>query len=112
MRIMPFIIAAIAASASGLSFQPSAMAQKVSGCRARLTASDPQSRINVRKGPGNEYASPAYGLVGDNVSILRGNVDGFAIAKDTQGKRWVKVEFVKSKARGWIRRDFVGNFRC
>jgi hypothetical protein len=112
MRVMPFAIVAIAASVASFYPQPDALAQRVSGCRAKLIAQDRYAQINVRSEPGVEYSSPSYGLVGDTVGILRGNVDGFAIARDRQGNRWVKVEFVKSRARGWIRRDFISNFNC
>lgn len=89
-----------------------AVAQARSGCTAVLTAKVPNSQINVRSGPGLQYSAPHYGLVGDKVVILRGNVDGFAIQRDRQGWQWVQVEFLKSKARGWIRRDLISDFRC
>lgn len=118
-RIMKRLTATLALFSTGcltltssLSVPLIAQAQLVSGCSARLVAKDPDSQINVRSGPGTEYSAPHYGLVGDRVTILRGNVDGFAIATDRRGNRWVKVEFVRSKARGWVRRDFVSSFEC
>ncbi len=88
------------------------VAQAQSGCAAWLTAEDPQAQINVRSGPGRQYTSPHYGLVGDRVLILAGKVDGLAIVTDRLGLSWVKVRFPKSGATGWVRRDLVGAFRC
>jgi uncharacterized protein YraI len=102
----------VATIAAGLSFMPVVQAQDPSSCTALLIAQDPNAQINVRSGPGTQYPSPHYALVGDRVMILRGNVDGFAISTDQYGVRWVKVEFPTTKARGWIRRDFIGRFRC
>jgi hypothetical protein len=88
------------------------LAQSQSGCAAWLTAEDPQAQINVRSGPGRQYASPHYGLVGDRVLILPGKADGLAIVTDRLGLSWVKVKFPKSGATGWVRRDLIGSFQC
>mgnify|MGYP002777190477 FL=1 len=112
MNLRPFLISTIATCTLGLGSVAPVFAQARSGCEANLIAKDSYAQINVRSGPGTEYSSPHYGVVGDRVIILRGNVDGFAIARDRNGARWVKVEFSKSRARGWIRRDFLSGFSC
>jgi uncharacterized protein YgiM (DUF1202 family) len=66
----------------------------------KLVAEDPQAHINVRSGPGLEYALLGYGLVGDNVQVI-----GVKEASDKQ--IWFKVYFSESKIYGWIRADFV-----
>ncbi len=86
--------------------------QAQSGCAAWLTAEDPQAQINVRSGPGRQYASPHYGLVGDRVLIMPGKADGLAIVTDRLGLSWVKVRFPNSGASGWVRRDLIGSFEC
>lgn len=90
---------------------PAAVTPARSGCTAILTANNANSRINVRSGAGLQNSIRHYGLVGDEVVILRGDVDGFAIQNDRRGDQWVQVEFLESKARGWIRRDLI-SFRC
>jgi len=68
--------------------------------------------INVRSGPGIKYSALHYGLVGDEVMILVEKNGRYTIETDAQGFKWVRVEFPKTRARGWIRRDFMGNFQC
>lgn len=91
---------------------PAAATSARSGCTATLRANNANSRINVRSGAGIENSIRHYGLVNDQVVILQGDVDGFALQKDQRGYQWVQVEFSQSKARGWIRRDLVSDFRC
>lgn len=111
--ISAFTIATVGVSPTLTSPTPvMARAADETGCTARLTAKDPFAQINVRTGPGTQYPSPHYGVVGDTVIILRGKVDGFAIATDSYGYRWVKVRFPNSGATGWIRRDLVSGFTC
>jgi hypothetical protein len=66
---------------------------------AYLVGRQPGSRINVRSAPSTSASSPHYGLVGDRVQVIR-----YVTGKD--GYIWYFVEF-PSRARGWIRGDFV-----
>ncbi|MEA5511878.1 SH3 domain-containing protein [Crocosphaera sp. UHCC 0190] len=68
-----------------------------------LTATDPKSPINLRSGPSISANNVGYGLSGDRVIVL-----GCETGPDTANRTpWIKVQFVKSKATGWIRGDFV-----
>lgn len=60
----------------------------------------PNSRINVRTGPGTQYYARHYGLPGDRVIILNH-------AYSNDGYRWWYLKFNESGAKGWIREDFV-----
>ncbi|UBF26224.1 SH3 domain-containing protein [Kovacikia minuta CCNUW1] len=70
---------------------------------ASLTASS-GSRINVRSQPTVNSSTPSYGLPGDKVKVIQCVQD-----RDTPGSdlNWCKVQFVQSKAIGWIRSDFI-----
>jgi hypothetical protein len=69
-----------------------------------LTAGNANTRINVRTKPTVNSSSPQYGLPGDKVRVIECVQD-----RDRAGSNlnWCKVEFVKSKAVGWIRSDFI-----
>jgi hypothetical protein len=69
-----------------------------------LRANDPNTRINLRTQPTINSSAPQYGLPGDPVRVMECVED-----KDTRGSdlNWCKVQFVKSKAIGWIRSDFI-----
>ncbi len=69
-----------------------------------LRANDPNARINVRSQPTINSSSPSYGLPGDKVKVIQCVKD-----QDTRGSdlNWCKVQFVQSKAIGWIRSDFI-----
>lgn len=69
-----------------------------------LRAADPNTRINVRTQPTIKSSAPQYGLPGDKVEVIKCVQD-----KDTQNSdlNWCEVKFVKSKAVGWIRSDFI-----
>jgi hypothetical protein len=69
-----------------------------------LKASSANNRINVRSQPTINSSSPSYGLPGDKVKVIQCVQD-----KDTRGSdlNWCKVQFVQSKAIGWIRSDFI-----
>lgn len=71
---------------------------------ATLRANDPKAQINVRSGPTINSSRSQYGAPGDQVEILRCEQD-----KDTAGSdlNWCNVRFVRSKATGWIRSDFI-----
>jgi hypothetical protein len=69
-----------------------------------LTARNPNARINVRSQPTINSSSPHYGLPGDKVRVIQCVQD-----RDRRGSdlNWCKVQFVNSKAIGWIRSDFI-----
>jgi hypothetical protein len=66
---------------------------------ATLTASDPNSQINLRATPSTTGKRLGYGLLGDQVQVI----DQTA----AEGYTWYKVRFPRSGAEGWIREDFV-----
>ncbi|NJL21175.1 MAG: SH3 domain-containing protein [Leptolyngbyaceae cyanobacterium SM1_3_5] len=61
------------------------------------------SRVNVRTGPGTEYAATAYGLVGDRIQVIG---QAFSRSCDT----WIQVRFSVSGHVGWVRADFIDLF--
>jgi hypothetical protein len=69
-----------------------------------LKSKDPNGRINVRSQSTINSSSPSYGISGDKVKVIECVKD-----RDTSGSdlNWCKVQFVKSKAIGWIRSDFI-----
>ncbi|MDJ0582681.1 SH3 domain-containing protein [Crocosphaera sp.] len=69
-----------------------------------LRANDSNSRINVRTQATINSSAPQYGLTGDQVRVLECVEDQDTIGSDLN---WCKVEFVKSRAVGWIRSDFI-----
>jgi len=95
-RSIPVILAAISLIAT---VSPS-IARGVS----TLRASDPSARINVRSQPTVNSYSPHYGLPGDKVRVLQ-----CVQNRDRSGSdlNWCKVQFVNSKATGWVRSDFI-----
>ena len=70
---------------------------------ALLTAM-PNSRINIRRGPGTDFNSVHYGLAGDRVTILE---SALANSSDPMSPRWYRVRFQQSRAEGWVRGDFL-----
>ena len=78
-----------------------------SQCEGTLTAVDQNTRITLRQGPGTNYRSNGYGLVGDRVYILTVIPPEVDYEKDRQGYGWYRVGFPKSGASGWIREDFL-----
>jgi Bacterial SH3 domain len=70
---------------------------------ALLTAM-PNSRINIRRGPGTEFNSVHYGLAGDRVTILE---SVRATPSEPRGRYWYRVRFQQSRAEGWVRGDFL-----
>ncbi|ACB49851.1 hypothetical protein cce_0500 [Crocosphaera subtropica ATCC 51142] len=86
-----------------------------------LTANDPNSRINLRKGPSIASDSLGYGLVGDRIKVLAfparspsctvcGQGWEYVTMSNRTGSSrtpWIKVQFLESQAIGWIRGDFV-----
>jgi hypothetical protein len=69
-----------------------------------LKSKDPNGRINVRSQSTINSSSPSYGISGDKVKVIQCVKD-----QDNSGSdlNWCKVQFVKSKAIGWIRSDFI-----
>lgn len=81
--------------------QPALIAQRgISTLRTNSSG----SRINVRSQPTVNSSSTQYGLSGDKVRVIECVED-----RDTRGSdlNWCKVQFVQSKAIGWIRSDFI-----
>jgi hypothetical protein len=76
-----------------------ASSTSVASDEAVLTASDPDSQINLRDTPSVTGRNLGYGLVGDRVEILEQTT--------SDGYTWHKVKFPRSGAVGWIRSDFV-----
>jgi len=68
--------------------------------QAILTATDPDSQINLRKTPEASGKYLGYGLVGDRVEVTEQTTG-------TDNDTWYKVHFPKSDARGWIHGKFV-----
>jgi hypothetical protein len=81
----------------------------VSFCSTTLTSKQSGSRINIRQGPGSNYAIQHYGISGDKIDILNdgGNPNKFKSARDREGDTWYQIGFPKSRAYGWIRADFL-----
>jgi len=71
---------------------------------SRLRSDNPGGRINVRSQPTINSSSPSYGLPGDPVRVIQCVED-----RDVRGSglNWCKVQFVQSKAVGWVRSDFI-----
>lgn len=69
-----------------------------------LRSDSPGAHINVRSQPTTNSSSPSYGLAGDSVKVIQCVED-----QDVSGSglNWCKVQFVESKASGWIRSDFI-----
>jgi hypothetical protein len=82
-------------------------ANQRSFCTAQLTAQSRDAKITLRSGPGANYSSKGYGLVGDFIYILSSSPPQPEYSQDSQGYRWYKVGFPNSGATGWIRNDFL-----
>ncbi|MDB9527702.1 SH3 domain-containing protein [Oscillatoria sp. CS-180] len=67
---------------------------------ATLTARQAGSRINLRSQPTTDSERQGYGLVGDDVELLRA-------AEGSDELTWYYVKFDESGAEGWIRGDFI-----
>jgi hypothetical protein len=95
-RITPILFATIAF----LSAISPVLAQSIS----TLRASNPNARINVRSQPTINSSSPHYGIPGDKVKVIQCVED-----RDTRGSNlnWCKVQFINSRAIGWVRSDFI-----
>jgi hypothetical protein len=69
-----------------------------------LRASRANTRINVRTQPTINARASQYGLPGDKVQVIECVQDRDTPKSDLN---WCKVQFVKSKAVGWVRSDFI-----
>ncbi|MDY6937317.1 MAG: SH3 domain-containing protein [Cyanobacteriota bacterium] len=76
-------------------------------CHATLTAMDSNAQINLRSGPGTDYDSLGYGLVGDEVAVLTIVPPEVDYEIDEFGYGWYRVGFNDSGAKGWIREDLL-----
>lgn len=91
---------------AGIGYSP---AKDGTYCSTALKANDAQSRINLREGPGTNYAIRHYGRAGDRVDFLssHGDPNKWLMGQDQNGSTWYQVGFPKSRAYGWVRADFV-----
>ncbi len=96
-------------------------AQERTSCSVVVRGLEPGSRVNMRSGPGVEFDSRGYVLVGQEVTLLSNNVrrsvDGRFLGRpeqrrDRNGVIWYLVEYLESRTRGWIRGDFIGDPDC
>ena len=84
----------------GLSVLISAgIGQAVLSEEAVLSAQTPGSQINIRARPTVQSNLLHYGLSGDAVEVLEQQRVG--------AYTWYRVEFPRSKARGWVRGDLI-----
>lgn len=99
MKLKQFLPVLLATIALGSAVAP-VLARGVS----TLRASNPNARINVRSQPTVNSSSPHYGIPGDRVKVLQ-----CVRNRDTAGSdlNWCKVQFVNSRAVGWVRSDFI-----
>jgi hypothetical protein len=65
-----------------------------------LTAKEPDAQIDYRDGPSDQAYKIHYGLAGDRVKILESSAM-------TDGYIWYNVLYPRTRARGWIRGDFI-----
>lgn len=65
-----------------------------------LKAQQPDAKINLRSQPSRESKSRGYGLVNDNIEVLK-------VTQGGDGHTWYYVRFNSSRAEGWIRGDFI-----
>lgn len=91
-----FVLGAIASAAISL-----VSALPAVSLPASLTASSPDSYINIRTSPSTQARISAYGLVGDRVETLRS-------AQGQDGYTWHYIRFNNSRqAEGWVRGDLL-----
>lgn len=110
-----FFSIALAAATTTLTAS-SALAHRAFGnehfqCHATLTAVNPNTQITLRSGPGTDYDSLGYGLVGDEVAVLTIIPPEVDYEVDEFGYGWYRVGFDDSGAKGWIREDLL-NVTC
>lgn len=101
------IVSALTISTSMEALAQNTFGNERSQCQATLTATNRNSRITLRSGPGTNYRSVGYGLVGDRVYVLTVIPPEVDYQKDRQGYGWYRVGFPRSGAKGWIREDFL-----
>lgn len=112
MQIKKTLIASIAVIAPLITllpqFTPIATAQVRSNCSVSIIGDERGSRVNMRSGPGTEFDSPGFILVGQAVRMLNDANGNRIIRTDNQRMQWFLVEYVPSGTRGWVREDFIG----
>jgi hypothetical protein len=119
MKIKHILITAVYTIAPLLTLLPPvtplAKAQQLTrgSCLARVVGEVEGSRVNMRSGPGSDFDSPAFVLVGQVVNELIDDESGRRIFRqDNAGSTWQFVEYVPSRTRGWIRSDFLRQISC
>ncbi len=112
MQIKKTLIATIAVLAPLITllpqFTPIATAQVLSNCSVSIVGNQRGSRVNMRSGPGTEFDSPGFILVGQVVRMLNDSNGNRIIRTDNQRMQWFLVEYIPSSTRGWVREDFIG----
>jgi hypothetical protein len=86
----------MASTSPAIASQPTAA---VGSSDAILVAGDTNSQINLRATPSSTGQRLGYGLVGDQVQVIK--------RMTSEGYDWFQVKFPRSGAIGWIRGDFV-----
>jgi hypothetical protein len=97
-RNLPFLLAAITLV--------SVVSPTFANTISKLRGSNPNTRINVRQQPTINSKALHYGLPGDPVEVLK-CVPNKDARSNKQDDNWCQVKFVKSKAVGWVRSDFI-----
>ncbi len=112
MQIKKKLIATIAVLAPLVTLLPQltsiATAQVRSNCSVSIVGNERGSRVNMRSGPGTEFDSPGYVLVGQTVRMLNDSNGNRIRRVDNQRMEWFFVEYIPSNTRGWVRGDFIG----
>jgi hypothetical protein len=80
-------------------------------CNADIVGLEEGTRVNMRSGPGVEFDIVGYVLVGQRVNRLRYEIGAAVRESDGEGVSWDYVEYVPSRAKGWIANRFLGS-RC
>jgi len=122
MKLQHILIATVSSIAPLLTLLPTltppATAQNRSLCSAPIVGRQEGSRVNMRSGPGTSFASTAFVLVGQRVTLLTNDSRDSRSPttpirrQDNNGDSWFMVEYERSQTRGWIRNDFLGNRLC
>ena len=81
-------------------------------CSSLIIGQEQGSRVNMRSGPGIDFDNPAHVLVGQVVNELIDSTGRPIRRQDNRGNTWQLVEYSPSRARGWIRADFLRQVNC
>lgn len=74
------------------------------GSFVTLSASDPNTRINLRSSATIDSVPEGYGIPGDRVQLLQCVPDHDRYESTLN---WCEVRFPQSRAVGWVRSDFI-----